>query len=242
VRVRRWRRSSEPRRLRRFSPWRWAAIAAGLGVLVGALAGAADPYRQIRQFREVMECERGVGGCFATERSSIVDRRSYVEMQTDPEGNAYPVPHFEVTWRRADGSRESREVSDGLYRKARPGQPVTLRLWRGDVVALEAAGTTEWFLPSPGLHLTGWLLAAHFGLGVLLWGLLMGWWDAFVFFVLRAFSWMLTGLALVGTAVEVLSYGPRSEGGRGWMFVFYGVLFTAGAVFTCGLLKPLEDD
>ncbi|MEO3805029.1 hypothetical protein [Nonomuraea sp. B1E8] len=210
--LRRW-----PRRisLSRRSAGRWIVVAFGLGVLVTALVGAAGPYRQTREFREVVTCERGVGDCFGNEPGSIAGRRTYTTTttttHTDANGHTYTTTstttHYEVTWQRADGSRKAREVSRSFYSKAKQGQPATLRLWRGEVVGVEVMGGAQWFLPKSGTMLGGWLYLAFFGLGVLLWGALFGWWDGFFMLAFRTFAWMFMGLLPVDMATDALAYG-----------------------------------
>ena len=92
-------------------------------------------------------------------------------------------------------------MSKGFYDKARRGRPITLSLWRGDVVAVEAAGGTERFLPSPVWRLVLWLFAAHAGLGVVLWGLLADRSHRRTPFFEYAFVWMLLGALLAFPAI-----------------------------------------
>jgi hypothetical protein len=190
---------------------RWIVVAIGLGVLVAALAGAADPYRQTREFREVVACDRGVGECFGSEAGSIVGQRTYTTTSTDTDGNGNTststTTHYEVTWQRADGSRQARDVSSSFYSKAKEGQPATLRLWRGEVVGVEVMGDAQWFLPKSGAALNAWLYLAFFGLGVLLWGLLFGWWDGFFMLTFRTFTWMFMSFLPVDMTTGYLAYG-----------------------------------
>lgn len=223
-------RGSLPKR----SLGRWIVVALGLGVLVAALAGAADPYRQTRQFREVVACERGAGDCFGSEPGSIVGRRTYTTTttttHTDANGHTYTTTntttHYEVTWQRADGSRRARDVSSSFYRKAKEGQPATLRLWRQEVVGVEVMGDAQWFLPKVGHTLGYWLYLAFFGLGVLLWGLLFGWWDGFFMLAFRTFAWMFMSFMPVSMTTDALAYGLETGGGLVVEILF--CLFFAG--------------
>ncbi|MEV4109376.1 hypothetical protein [Nonomuraea sp. NPDC049695] len=236
------RRVSLPKR----SPGRWIVIALGLGVLVAALAGAAGPYRQTREFREVVACERGIGDCFGSEAGSIAGRRTYTTTSTttsnDGNGQTHTTTttttHYEVTWRRADGSRQARDVSSGFYTKAKEGQPATLRLWRGEVVGVEVMGDAQWFLPKSGATLDVWLYLAFFGLGVLLWGLLFGWWDGFFMLGFRTFAWMFMSFLPVDTATNALAYGLDTGADLVWEIVF--ALFFAG--IAAGMLFGSLDD
>ncbi|WP_103961618.1 hypothetical protein [Nonomuraea solani] len=195
-------------------------IALGLGVIMVALTGAADPYQQTRQFREAVVCDQDAGGCLGDEPVSVVRRRTYTTTttttNTDANGHTYTststTTHHEITWRRANGSQQARDVSSNVYNKAKEGQPATLRLWRQEVVGLEVQGETEWFLPEASTALGVWLGVAFFGLGLLLWGLLFGWWDGFFFLVYRTFCWMFMGLVPVATAAHTLAFGWATGG------------------------------
>jgi hypothetical protein len=189
---------------------RWIVVAVGLGVLVVALACAAEPYRQTREFRAVVACERQAAGCFDHEPGTIVGKRTYTTTSTttSPDGATTTtfIPHYEVTWQRADGSREARDVPSSFYDATREGQPADLRLWRGQVVWLEVDGVAERFLPEPGTSLGYWLYLAVFGFGVLMSGLLAGW-DGFVPLVLRTAAWMIMSFLPVSLTTHALAYG-----------------------------------
>ncbi|MFD1547308.1 hypothetical protein [Nonomuraea guangzhouensis] len=186
-------------------------VALGLGMLVAALVGAAGPYQQTREFREVVACDRGVGDCFGNEAGSIVGRRTYTTTSTTTDANGQThtstTTHYEITWQRANGSRQARDVSSGFYVKAKQGQPATLRLWHGEVVGVEVMGGEQWFLPESGTTLSRWLYLAFFGLGVLLWGLLFGWWDGLFMLAFRTFAWMFMSFMPVDITTDALAYG-----------------------------------
>ncbi|MGW0942509.1 hypothetical protein ACWD4O_08100 [Streptomyces sp. NPDC002623] len=209
-------------------------VVLGVAVLVVALSGAADPYRQIREFRGVVACERDAGDCFDGEAGSVVGRRTYTTTttHTDANGGTYTdtTTHYEVTWQRADGSREARNVSSGFHDKAEKGKPVTLRLWHGEVVGVEVAGGSQWFLPKSGGTLNTRLYVAHFGLGLLLWGLLLGWWDGFFMLVFRTFAWMFMSFMPVRMATHALAYGLDTGFGL-VVEVVMGLVFTGVAGF-----------
>ncbi|MET7330387.1 hypothetical protein [Nonomuraea sp. NPDC005650] len=223
-------RVSWPRR----SLGRWIVVALGLGVLAAALVGAAGPYRQTREFRETVACDRSVGDCFGSEAGSIAGRRTYTTTSTttytDASGQTHSdtttTTHYEVTWQRANGSRQARDVSSSFYTKAKEGQPATLRLWRGEVVGVEVMGDAQWFLPESGATLNGWLYLAYFGLGVLLWGLLFGWWDGFFMLAFRTFAWMFMSFLPVGLVTDALAYGLDMGAGLAVEIVF--ILFFTG--------------
>ncbi len=229
MRLRRYRRLPLRVSLPKRSLGRWIVVAVGLGVLVAALAAGAEPYLQTRQFREAVACERGAGDCFGNEPGSIVGRRTYTTTTTNTDANGNTTTttttHYEVTWRRANGSRQTRDVSSSLYGKAREGQPATLRLWRGEVVGVEVMGETQWFLPESGRTLGYSLSLAFFGLGVLLWGLLFGWWDGVFMLAFRTFAWMFMSIVPVRMTTDALAYGLDTGVGL-VMEIVFGVFFT----------------
>ncbi|MDX3660001.1 hypothetical protein PV646_22095 [Streptomyces sp. ID05-26A] len=208
-RWRRWtlRRVTLPGR----APGRWVVVACGLGVLVVALVGAAGPFERTREFREVAACEQGTGGCFDAERSSIVARRTYTttSSHTDANGSTTTTTtvHREITWQRADGSRRARDVPLAFYTATQEGQEAVLQLWRGEVVGVKVTGAAAWFLPESGSSLRWWSYLAHLGVGVLLWGLLFGWWDGLFMLAFRLFSWMFLSIVPVGYLTHGLAYG-----------------------------------
>ncbi|WP_153034773.1 hypothetical protein [Amycolatopsis sp. YIM 10] len=181
-------------------------VALGLAVLVAALVAAAEPYRQTQEFRAAVACEQG-DGCFGGEAGSIVGRDRYTRTHSDSDGHTRTTTHYEITWQRADGSRQTRDVSSSFYGQAQNGDPATLRLWRDEVVGVEVMGGAEWFLPESGETLSYWLYLAFFGLGVLLWGLLFGWWDGFFMLAFRAFCWMFMSFVPVQMATDALAHG-----------------------------------
>ncbi|MEV0936924.1 hypothetical protein ACIBMX_41610 [Streptomyces phaeochromogenes] len=240
------RRLSLPKR----SLGQWIVVALGLGVIVAALVGAADPYRQTREFREVVACERATSDCFGSEPGSIVDRRTYTTTSTtthtDANGHTYTTTttttHYEVTWQRADGSRQARDVSSGFYAKAKEGQSAILRVWRGEVVGVEVMGDAQWFLPKSGAVLNAWLYLAFFGLGVLLWGVLFGWWDGLFMLAFRTFAWMFMSFLPVSMTTEALAYG-LSTGADLVLEIVFGLfaIGIAGGMLLTSLVASLDD-
>ncbi len=176
-------------------------VAVGVGVLVTALVAAVGPYRQTREFRDAVACHRDTGHCLRGEPGLIVGRRSYVTHSDDG-----PTTHYELTWQRADGSRQTRKVTSRFYNKTWEGQSVTLRLWDGEVVAIEVTGGVQWFLPKSGGMFGAWLFVAFCGLGVALWGLLFGWWDGLFWLCFRLFWWMLLSITPL-SLVHFLAFG-----------------------------------
>ncbi|MFC4587575.1 hypothetical protein [Sphaerisporangium corydalis] len=221
---RRPRRGSLPRRSLR----RWILVGLGLGVLVVALTAAVGPYRQTREFRQVVACDRDAGDCFGRGPASIAGRRTYLTTTTHTDANGTTstttTTHFEVTWQRTGGARQTREVSSDFFAKAREGEPATLRLWHDEVVGVEVMGGAQWFLPESGTTLGHWLYLAFFGLGMLLWGLLFGWWDGLFMLAFRTFAWMFMGVMPVNLATDALAYGLDTGAGL-VMDIAIGVFF-----------------
>ncbi|WP_242907287.1 hypothetical protein [Actinomadura terrae] len=156
-----------------------------------------------------MNCDQRAD-CFDEEATTIVDRRTYTTSSTDADGNTTQTTHYELTWRRANGSRQAHDVSWSFYDKAREGDPARLRLWRDEVVGVEMMGREAWFLPGSGRTLAAWMFLALFGLGVLLWGLLFGWWDGFFMLAFRAFCWMFMGILPIAFGAGISAFGLDS--------------------------------
>lgn len=211
---------------------RWILAAAGLGILVAALAAAEDPYHRLRQFGQVMACEQSVGGCFAREQGLIVSRRTDTTTASD---TGERITLYKITFQRADGSRQTHNVESDFYREARPGQPITLRIWEGEVVAAEVADELEEFPPTVGGEFQGWLILAHLGLGVMLWGLFFGWWDGFPLFSYRAFAWTFMSFYPSSVAVDALSH--TLPPGPGLLVVLAIGVFFVG--IPCLMLLPM---
>lgn len=192
---------------------RWIVVALGLAWLVAALVGAAGPYRETRQFCGAVGCGPHAVNQLDKEPSSIIGRRTYRTRSTDADGHTSWTTHYEVTWRRADGSRQTRDVSPGFFDKVEQPQPAVLRLWHGEVVGVEVTGGAEWFLPRVAETLRYWLYLAHFSIGVLLWGLLFGWWDGLFGLMFRAFAWMFMGVVPVWLTTQAVAYGVETGPG-----------------------------
>src|SRR5215212_4489051 len=125
--LRRYRRTPYRRSHSARSVGHWVVAALGLGVLVAALVAAVGPYRQTRDFRTVVGCGRDTADCYDREPGSIVGRRTYETTTADADGST--TTHYEVTWQRANGTRQSRDVSSSFYRRAREGEPAMLLIW-----------------------------------------------------------------------------------------------------------------
>ena len=198
-------------------------VAVGLGVLGYALVGAAGPYRETRAFHALATCPQAADGCFADEPGLITGRRTWVTTSTSTDANGHTTTtrttHYEVTWRRADGSQQTRQVAGGFYERVAENRPVTLKVWRGEVVGVTAPGAEAWFPPSVAAVLWLWLLLAHLGIGVALWGLFFGWWDGLFMLCFRSFAWAFAGLVLTAPTAYVLAFGLRVGTGGVWTVV-----------------------
>lgn len=217
----------------RRSGWRWVLAGLGLVVLVVALIGSAGPFRQTQEFRAAVQCHGGEDACFGDEPGTIVDRDTYTTTSTSGGTNGQPgttttTTHYRVTWQRAGGDRESHDVSSAFYGKAEVGQPANLRTWRGEVVGLEVMGATAWFLPESGRSFGYWLYLAHFGLGLLLWGLFFGWWDGPFMMAFRLLAWMFLSFVPVAMITDALTYG-LAPGLDLVLYLVFGLLFVGVA-------------
>jgi hypothetical protein len=186
----------------------WVVV--GLALLWGALDSGAEPYRQTLEFRRITACDGTVGGCLEREPGLIVGRRTWTETPTsttaDGTWSTSTIAHWAVTWRRLDGSEQTRDVGRVFFAVAREGQAATLRIYLGQVVGVEVTGGSEWFLPKAGEKLRSWLLVAFLGLGFVLWGQLFGWWDGFFMFTLRTLAWILIGSLVLNAVTYSVAY------------------------------------
>lgn len=111
--------------------------------------------------------------------SGVVTKRLPTTTGSDGTTSTTRTTHYELTWQRGDGSRQSHEVSWDLYDRSREGVQASLQLWRGQVVGITVDGRTDTFSPSEADLLGLWLWPAFIGLGIALWGLLR-WWDGWL--------------------------------------------------------------
>lgn len=183
-------------------------VALGLCAIVMAINGAAEPLRRVQEFHEALACEPGARECVADETGTITGRNTWstTTTGTDANGHTYTTSktRYGVFWRWADGSRDGREVSREVYNAAREGQPITLRVWHGELVGIAVEDKEEWFLPEPGRQLQLWLSLAFLGIGILLWAILFEWVDDFGTAVLACLAF---SLVLGNIAAEFLTFG-----------------------------------
>ncbi|WP_157121281.1 hypothetical protein [Nocardia miyunensis] len=192
----------------------------GLCVIAVAIAGAAGPYRQTRQFNSVMTCGPGGRDCFASQTVSIVDRWTYTTTSSDTVSTVNgqtsttttTTTHYELALQWPDGTRRTHEInSHTLYNKAHEGQSAVVKLWHNEIVGITVAGDTDWAVPDCAIILASWLCLAFFGLGVVLWGLLFRTWDGFGTVAIRGFGWMFFGILLVSGLAISLALALHSD-------------------------------
>jgi hypothetical protein len=190
---------------------RWAFVVLGLAAIVTGAVAAAAPFRAGLDYRRAYDCERTGGGCFGRERVTIVDLRTFVTVTRDEDGESRERV-YEITWERPGGDRTVRRVSKKIFSVVARGRPADLRTWRGEVVGIEVEGVEQWFTPRTGWHLMGWLVLAWAGLGLVLWGLLVSWWDDLFMFAFRLFFWSFTGVMPMVMAMTTVLYGLPTGG------------------------------
>lgn len=203
-------------------------VLAGLAVIVGALAGAVGPYRQTRQFHHVAQCEQAEGAdCFDSEIVSLAGRNTWETTDSSTNGTGGTETYYEITWQRRDGSRQTHDVKKSIYDVASSGQQATLRLWRDEAVGVTVADQTDWFLPNTTVLMGFYMFAAHLGLGILLWGLLFGWWDGFGSLALRVIAWWTIGVLPIYELTHALAYGVDTDVMSLVSITFLFLFFTA---------------
>ena len=218
---------------------RWIWVVVGLAVLWGALDAAAEPYRQTVGFRRITACDGTVGGCIEREPGFIVGTRTWTETTTstnaDGTSSTSTTTRYKATWRRLDGSQETRDVSSDFFAVAREGQPAALRIHLGEVVGVEVAGGSEWFLPRAGAKLLAWLLVAFLGLGFVLWALLFGGWDGFFMLIWRSCVWLAIGYVVVTAVTYSVAYETHPNVSAGDVLGGVFVIGIAGWMLVCSL-------
>jgi hypothetical protein len=157
---------------------RAGALLVGVAAIVCAVLWSVQPYRDTMAFRHAHLCSgavptppSAVHDCVAREIGSVTGRHSYVETTSDESGTSKET-HYEVTYRRASGATETKEVVASVYNVAKSGERADLETWRGAVVWITVAGQSDGFDPPTEGVLTNTAVLAWTGLGLLLWFLL----------------------------------------------------------------------
>lgn len=203
---------------------RWVLGVLGLAVVAVGVGVAVGPFRESVDFRRVNDCEQRGGDCFGRDRVTIVGRRTFVRVTRDEDGERRERV-YEVTWEGPGDGRTTRRVAKKIFDVAAEGRPAELRTWRGEVVGIEVAGVEQWFTPRTGWHLMGWLVLAWAGLGLVLWSLLVSWWDGLFMFGFRLFFWSFMGAMPMVMAMTTVLYGVPT-GGELALFLGILVVFT----------------
>jgi hypothetical protein len=158
---------------------RAGALVVGVAAMVCAVLWSVGPYRDTMALRHAYVCAGGVptpasatNGCIAREIGSVTGRHTYVESDSDGSGATTEVTHDVVTYRRASGTKESKEVVDSVYNAAKSGERADLETWRGAVVWITVAGKSDGFDPPTENTLTNTAVLAWAGLGLVVWFLL----------------------------------------------------------------------
>ncbi|WP_431951916.1 hypothetical protein [Nocardia lijiangensis] len=154
---------------------------AGIVFLVLAAMNVSGPYTQTNQLVHVMNCDDGMN-CTEDRDVSVVGRRTYTT--TRPSGassteSPLTDTNYEITWAQPDGSLQAHAVSNDLYDVAHEGQPVTLRMWHGEIIGVTAGTVTDWFIPKAVASLAFWVTLGVLGAALLAWGLLTRWRGSF---------------------------------------------------------------
>ncbi|MFF3572162.1 hypothetical protein [Nocardia jiangxiensis] len=225
---------------------RAVVVLLGLSVIAVAIAGAADPYRQTRQFNSVMTCEPDGADCFASQTVSIVDRWTYTtssDTVTTVNGQTSwtttTTTHYELALQWPDGTRRTHEInSRPLYNKAHEGRAAVVKLWHNEIVGITMAGDTDWDVPHCALILAGWLYPAFLGLGIVLWGLLFRTWDGFSTVAIRGFGWMFFGILPVGGMAIALALSLHSDRSVTIATTIFLTIAVGAGVWTIRFTKP----
>lgn len=189
---------------------RAGALSAGLAALVCAVVWSVAPCRDIVAFRRAHLCGGDVPtpapaahGCLAREIGTVTGRHAHTESTSDESGTSTHT-YLRVTYRRASGARETREVTSSVYGVAASGVRADLATWRGAVVWITVAGRSDRFDPPAEDTLKYTALLGWTGLGLLVWFLLGDGTVRHLFgnLGLRPAGWLGFG-AVTGVAVYV---------------------------------------
>jgi hypothetical protein len=215
---------------------RAGALLAGVAAIVCAIVASVAPYRDTMAFRHAQLCSGGVPtpassahDCIAREIGSVTGRHTRVETTSDESGTTTHT-HYEVTYRRASGTQETKEVVSSVYGAAKSGEEADLQTWRGDVVWITVAGQSDGFDPSREGVLTDTAVLAWIGLGLLLWFLLGDGTLRHLFgnSGFRPLGWAFIGYWTVTIVHQVLTYEMDTSD-----YVFIGVFWPL-SLAVCG--------
>jgi hypothetical protein len=132
-----------------------------------------------------------------------------------------------VTYRRASGTRESKDVVSSVYEAAAAGERADLETWRGTVVRIAVAGRSDGFDPPAEEALMENALLAWAGLGLLVWFLLGDGTLRHLFGScgLRAVGWIASGFWTAVAVRFVMTYELTT-----WDYVWATLFWLLGLV------------
>ncbi|MFF1542602.1 hypothetical protein [Streptomyces sp. NPDC058291] len=223
---------------------RTGALLFGVAAVVCGAVWSVAPYRDAVALRHARLCPGDVPtpapaahGCVAREIGRVTGRRTYEDATSDAGGTTTKWTHYEVTYRRASGVRETREVVPAVYDAAASHPRAELDTWRGAVVRITVSGRADGFDPPSAGALGRSALLAWAGLGLLVWFLLGDGTLRHLFgnLGLRPVGWLGSGV-VSGLAVHVvqsyrLSTGDYAFGALLWLLFLASA---AGCVFSGG--------
>ncbi|WP_448319011.1 hypothetical protein [Streptomyces sp. CO7] len=155
--------------------------------------------------------------CVAEATADVLALGKSVSCTSDSNGSQTCTTNYSARVRFGERT-EKLGVGKGFYDDVERGDRAELRLWRGDVVRMTAAGHTERFFTNTELASAGWLILGWVLLG-LAWVAVLG---------LRLFpllgGWMVLSVPYVLVAYNVLGLNPM--GVLGWSAA--GVFTVAG--------------
>ncbi|WP_405736078.1 hypothetical protein OG607_44065 [Streptomyces sp. NBC_01537] len=224
---------------------RAGALVVGVAAMVCGVLWSVEPYRDTMAFRHAYLCAGGAPtpasaahGCVAREIGSVTGRHTYVETISDESGSTRKT-HYVVTYRRASGTQESKEVVSAVYKAAGSGERADLETWRGAVVWITVAGRSDGFDPPAEGTLTEYVMLAWAGLGLLVWFLLGDGTLRHLFGIcgMRAVGWISFGFWTVTTVHFVLTYELTA-----WDYVLAPLFWLLGLVIAaCGVFGDFGD-
>lgn len=198
------------------------ALAAAIGGLLFAQP-VADDYRATLVFRQAPVC--GGEGCVRTATGEVRDRRSGERCTsngatTTGGGESCTTSYsLRVTW---PGRSEWLEVGVEAYTEARTGERAQLRIWQGEVVALDVLGHSRSYPPESQTDLGAPLARTWLALGLAAWALFSG---RGITLVPVFFGSLMVGVLILMVGPDVLIWSPP---------VFWGALAVLAGGITVG--------
>ncbi|MFE9454871.1 hypothetical protein [Streptomyces sp. NPDC006739] len=152
---------------------RGAALFAGVGAVVWGALLWVGPWEDTTAFRHASLCAPGVPapaaaahGCVARETGTVTGRHTTVE-ETSDEGGSSRTTLYWVTFRRASGATQTRQVVRSLYDVARTGDRAELETWEDSPVWITVSGQSDGFDPPREKGLMFSAVVVWVGLGLI---------------------------------------------------------------------------